>query len=372
MIRPRASVLALALVLALTPATAAARGAGARRCSCYNGGPLTALRASAAVFVGRVVDVGPVDRRPRAEGEQRYWEPERDARFVVTYALKGVADGDTVVVHYVDESNSPGNCGTIFSAGEGYLVYAGWGAPPGAPLSTGYCDGTKPLAYAAADLERLGVLLSPPPSPARAFGAVTGSVYDSASGRPVQRAWACISVPTAYAPNGRPVVYTARCAPANRGGLFLLDSVPAGRQSVGVMCEVEPSAIGRTLARLDVDVTPGSTVRRDVPASDDGCDRRPVFSVTGVVRGHYTRVFERSTFVACGDTSWSWVELADPQAARRVWNASDGQAPYRHVYVRWLATRTGPGRYGRLGVIPYEMRVLRVLEARRPRRDDCG
>ena len=115
----------------------------ARACTCSNGGPRTAFRASEAVFLGRVVDISA--RRPGRFGA------ELTARLVVTQGLKGVRRADTVAVEYEDNSCSPG-----FVVGGRFLVYADTIAGL-EHLGTSHCTGTKPASCAGNDLRALGV-----------------------------------------------------------------------------------------------------------------------------------------------------------------------------------------------------------------------
>jgi hypothetical protein len=98
---------------------------------------------------------------------------------------------------------------------------------------------------------------------------------------------------------------------------------------------------------------------------------RPFVTDTAIFRGHYATGFEEGRFWACGDTTAAWVRLAkDARSGTLRWPKPNDRHPPRY-YVRWLAIRVGPDRYGHMGVASFEMTVLRVLEVRRSGRDDC-
>lgn len=122
--------------------------------------------------------------------------------------------------------------------------------------------------------------------------------------------------------------------------------------------------------------------------STKGCDLRPLREVKGVFRGYYTPGFESSEFVPCSTDAWFIPDdslSVYPFDARNAWVTWDAAAVRRlkwpevardkygnsKYYVRWRGTVVGPGRYGHLGVSPFEFRVDTVFELRAPRRKDC-
>lgn len=70
----------------------------------------------------------------------------------VEESWKGVSEERTVVRGYGPEVS----CGIEFREGERYLVYARDKGEEDVPLETDFCDATKPLARAEADLAALG------------------------------------------------------------------------------------------------------------------------------------------------------------------------------------------------------------------------
>jgi hypothetical protein len=70
----------------------------------------------------------------------------------VEKSWKGVSEDRIVVRGYRPEPS----CGIEFREGERYLVYARDNGEEDVPLETNFCDPTKPLARAEADLAALG------------------------------------------------------------------------------------------------------------------------------------------------------------------------------------------------------------------------
>lgn len=134
MIAPR--VIIAMLVLSLAPSRVWA-------CSCSNGGPRNALRRSAAVYLGRVVEIGKVRRTQ--------YISYRLTRLVVTQALKGVRAADTVAV----DAEIENSCAAELQLGREYLVYAVTDSRAGTIPVTDHCAGTTTIACAADDLRAL-------------------------------------------------------------------------------------------------------------------------------------------------------------------------------------------------------------------------
>ena len=114
-------------------------------CSCSNGGQRTALRNSAAVYLGRVVGAG----RVRATAHRKY----QLTQLVVTESIKGVRTADTVAV----DSEIDTSCSIELQIGAEYLVYAAPDPNGGTVPVTDYCLGTTTIACSADDLRTLGV-----------------------------------------------------------------------------------------------------------------------------------------------------------------------------------------------------------------------
>ena len=113
----------------------------ASACSCQRTSTETAIKESAAVFSGRVIEVERNDETPFGGLK---------ATFEVVEIWKGIEEP---LVSAVTASNSAA-CGYPFAKGEEYLVYAY--RDRDGTLRASLCSHTKPLAEAKADLDALG------------------------------------------------------------------------------------------------------------------------------------------------------------------------------------------------------------------------
>jgi hypothetical protein len=121
-------------------------GAGrAHACSCA-GSPSSTdeLYWPDAVFAGEVIDV--------EEDTSGGMPPLSPVTLEVEESWKGVSEERVVVRGYGPEVS----CGIEFREGESYLVYARDNESRDVPLEIDFCDATKPLASAEADLAALG------------------------------------------------------------------------------------------------------------------------------------------------------------------------------------------------------------------------
>ncbi len=120
----------------------------ARACSCAGSlAPERELRTSDAVFSGEVVSIEG-DRLAPGLGP-----PLGRVTFDAKESWKGVSEKSVVVYGHGDEVS----CGIDFEKGEQYLVYAYRSNDgPGDHLETSYCDATKLMSEAEADLRVLG------------------------------------------------------------------------------------------------------------------------------------------------------------------------------------------------------------------------
>ena len=109
-------------------------------CSCaWHGSPCRAFDETAAVFIGRALEINPV----MDEGYE-----QRLVRLEILQALKGVSGNRIEVV----TGRGGGDCGYTFRRGDTYLVYAH--RRDGAKrLYTGICSRTQALSDATEDLE---------------------------------------------------------------------------------------------------------------------------------------------------------------------------------------------------------------------------
>ena len=210
-----------------------------------------------------------------------------------------------------------------------------------------------------------------------------GTVRDSATGKAVTRAHACVLLDS-----GNSMFYSI-CAPVDTStAAYRLDSLPAGRLPVSVSCgTVRPFA--HALGSDSIMFSDSAAVQRNWVVGTAGCDPRPLRRVSGIFRGYYTPGFESSEFVPCVEDAWflqSDSLRSKPYDERRAWaylgrrsvpdnfkwpRAPEDDFGYRRYYVQWRGTVVGPGHYGHMGVSPFEIHVDSVLTLRAPRRGDC-
>ena len=128
-------VLIAASLLILTSNAASA-------CFCIPLSPKKKFRNSRAVFAGKVIDIMAQSDRNRETSDSLAWFK---VTFEVSKVWKGQVDKQQVVL---SAEYSPG-CGYSFEKGKEYLVYANGEE---LAIQPGWCDATKPLANAEADL----------------------------------------------------------------------------------------------------------------------------------------------------------------------------------------------------------------------------
>jgi hypothetical protein len=124
----------------------------AEACDCMPTPPFAkALQDSAAVFEGKVLDLGPGP--DPGDGPSLV-----SARLAVIRSWKGVEAPELVVA----TPNQSSACGFHFQVGETYLIYA---HDAGGGLRNTMCGRSRGLAAAADDLKALGVGKTPSPTP---------------------------------------------------------------------------------------------------------------------------------------------------------------------------------------------------------------
>jgi hypothetical protein len=161
------------------------------------------------------------------------------------------------------------------------------------------------------------VTLLPRTTRSQLIARVSGVVRDSASGQPAHRTHVCVMV--------GPPVRALRCARSDSIGAYHVDSLPAGVQLISVQCEVL-QGFSKQLTYDSVALTASGPTRRDWTVQTAGCDPRPVRSVTGVFRGHFTRGIESSAFVPCSADGWFIPsDSLGPKSVdrRRAWHVGD-------------------------------------------------
>lgn len=210
-----------------------------------------------------------------------------------------------------------------------------------------------------------------------------GSAVDSASGAALQRSWVCASIRTGIASS------LSRCSAIDDQGRYSLDSLPMESVEITLACD-QVRGFGKRLATDTLRPGTSNEVLRDWVASTAGCDRRPIRKLSGIFGGHYTPGFESSEFIPCASDGWFLLsDSLDTYSydARRAWVTWPPSAPTDSLltwpevpadawgnpryYVRWRGTVVGPGRYGHMGVSPFEFMVDSVLEVSVPARNDC-
>lgn len=128
-----------------------------------------------------------------------------------------------------------------------------------------------------------------------------GSVRDSASGRPVVRAFACSE------PEGQS--YARRCTHADSLGRFLLGDLPFGVQKLVVTCYGVRTFDGQWIVTDSVRLTSPDTIVRHLVidaakqnGSRAGCDMRPFREERVTMTGHWSLAFEQNEFRPCGES----------------------------------------------------------------------
>lgn len=216
----------------------------------------------------------------------------------------------------------------------------------------------------------------------RGNARLVGVVTDSATNRPVPGVRVCLWVPNAQ--RGEDF----RCGRVMATGRYEINGLPAGRFRTRAWCEAI-AARSVTFEGDSITLAALTGARYDWRVDSIGCDLRPLRSVAGTFRGHYTPGFESSQFVPCPADAWflpsdslelypydagdAWVELSDSVAPREmVWPAAplDSYGNPRY-YAQLRGTINGPGHFGHLGVSVFEFLVDSILVLREPTGDDC-
>jgi hypothetical protein len=212
-------------------------------------------------------------------------------------------------------------------------------------------------------------------------GIITGTVRDSGTVRYTRRFSVCTWIPEGTS------TYSFRCADTDSLGSYRLSGLPPIRLLIGVQCETI-NGFGKALASDSIGFHDTIAVRRNWAVSTNGCDPRPIRRVANTFRGRFSPGFESSEFVPCKADAWftpndsletypfdarfAWVAWSAAAYQRVKWPRAPKDRHGNPVYyVRWHGTVVGPGRYGHLGVAPFEFVVDSVLEMRPPRKGDC-
>lgn len=213
-----------------------------------------------------------------------------------------------------------------------------------------------------------------------------GRVFDSVTNRTILRTSICreYQVP----------IYGAalRCATVDSSGRYSFDSLTAGPNTITVDCAAKHLFGGRRLAQVTVELSPGERRHLDIATSAAGCDPRPLLTLRGLFRGHYSSGFEHSQFVPCAEdgvfaqadtvgmaphqlSAWvSWRRGAVP-GNPRVWPEPKRVHPpwnYPQYYVEWFGSLVGPGHYGHLGVSGFSFVLDSIVTVRTPEQHDCA
>ena len=188
---------------------------------------------------------------------------------------------------------------------------------------------------------------------------ISGVVRDSATGAPLVAA----------------TIDIGRTDSTDSKGRFTFVQVPAGEIGFSLRCPTRTWQ-GKLLLFRKMRIVPGSDVTMELRVDTSLCNEPAPRAVRGEFRGYYRSGFEESEFSPCADSAlgvpmgehaqngWTgtlaWVGFnasseASLAAARKAFRArhrdDDG------VYVRWIGTLEGPGRYGRGPASSYLFRV---------------
>src|SRR3954462_1632788 len=201
--------------------------------------------------------------------------------------------------------------------------------------------------------------------------AVYGRITDSASGVPIPGMRIRVDGMTGI-------------AGSDTAGWYLLFGQQPGVRRVSFYCPTRRRLSWRKVTERAVNIGPHTDSLVNFQMTLTGCVEPPVHTWTAEFRGHYTFGFESSDFTPCenklerldgtaydGEKQYVWIETFARDAVKGITWPEKNDPYYPKYYVRWLATVTGPGSYGHMGVGMYQMRVDRVLEARDPRANDC-
>ncbi len=120
-------------------------------CSCVRLSLEEQVQRSDAIFSGEVLDTRD-NPSPTAPGVHL-----GPVTFDVEESWKGVSEEQGVILGSSFSAMEEGDCGIDFREGERYLIYSTYGGQgEDRALTTGICEGTKPLKAADDDLEALG------------------------------------------------------------------------------------------------------------------------------------------------------------------------------------------------------------------------
>lgn len=218
----------------------------------------------------------------------------------------------------------------------------------------------------------------------RPSGVLRGTVHESPTRAHGRRLLVCVSVPIGVQS------YRQRCADVDSVGAYHLDSLPPVTMQFSVICEPLRWGGDGRLASDSMQITTGESSHRDWHVSTAKCDPRPVRSIGGEFRGHYSSGYEASEFVPCPEDAWfipgdslhtypfdnrrAWATWTKRARGPIRWPAGAPRDAfgYSRYYVHWRGTVVGPGHYGHMGISAFEFFVDSVLEVRVPAARDCS
>jgi hypothetical protein len=195
-------------------------------------------------------------------------------------------------------------------------------------------------------------------------------VRDSVSQQPLAEAW--ISV--------RPA---SRVHSAGGTGWGRWNNIRSAVVHLEVRCPSR-TGYGRLILARRLAILPGAFVRLPVEVAPGVCVERAYGERRGEFYGFWSFGFEHNQFTICADSTLGFAadpELQTPYAylgedARGAWvtfterarpglerrpKAKERAEGQRQYFVRFRGTMKGPGRYGHLGVSPYEFEVDSVI-----------
>lgn len=217
-------------------------------------------------------------------------------------------------------------------------------------------------------------------------GVVVGVVFDTL-GQPLPRRVSVCA--TRYIENKQQVL---GCTRSSIAGTFRLDSLPLGSVNIRTTCETIRLIGSGTLfqsSSAGAAVTPGTVV---ILFNTRGCDLRPLRTISGIFRGHWSTGFEENAFSPCPSDSWqlasdtagvahalmstvAWVDSLPKRGTNSFPSRLHGAAPNGSggyvSYVKWHATITGPSHFGHLGGSSFRMVVDSIIAMRVPSAADC-
>ncbi|NUO61952.1 MAG: carboxypeptidase regulatory-like domain-containing protein [Gemmatimonadaceae bacterium] len=220
--------------------------------------------------------------------------------------------------------------------------------------------------------------LAAPRLPAQQPVSLTGTITDSATGKPVVGALVAAACDRCY---GR--------HPTDSAGRYRLTGLPEGRVTIEAHC---PSAtgLGGEITTTRVVIAAGRESTLDIRVPPGTCAEPAYVERRGIFRGYYTPGFEASGFIPCADSTLgitapllpgkrlfgtrAWADFAPEVGRQHIdWPNDAPKDDYGNetYFVVWRGVLKGPGQYGHMGVAAFSMVVDSVVSVGVRKPADC-